>query len=213
MTLLTEKEVSNVVDYLKRTRLSEDVSLDDVMGLAEVMAESLRPALSGLDATVHRDLGDMAREIAAMKRELAEMRLGEVRTDKIGTAGRELDAVVEATEEATNIIMTAAEAIMGADPADVDGFQAVVNDRVIEIFEACSFQDITGQRIGKVVSTLSLIDDRLNRLVERLKLNVDAPTEPAEETAAERRARELILHGPQAKGEGVSQNDIDDMFP
>jgi chemotaxis protein CheZ len=101
---------------------------------------------------------------------------------------------------------------MAADPSDPDAYQAVVNDQIVRIFEACSFQDITGQRISKVVSTLSHLDDRINTLIERLKLmkiEPDQETRRDVESEAERRRRELILHGPQHKGEGVSQDDVD----
>lgn len=208
MSQMTAEHVARVIDFLRNGRKSEDVSLDDVMRLAELMAESLQSFFVTMDATVYRELGDMAREIANMKVELGQLGLAEMREDRIPAAGRELDAIVEATETATNTIMTAAEEIMGADPSDADAYAAVVNDRIVEIFEACSFQDITGQRIQKVVSTLSALDKRITTLVDRLKVMRVSDT-PAEETAEERRKRELILHGPQHKGEGVSQDDID----
>lgn len=208
MTQMSAEHLARVIDFLRQGRKSEDVCLDDVMSLAELMAESLQSFFATMDDTVYRELGDMAREIANMKTELSELRLAEMREDRIPAAGRELDAIVEATETATNTIMTAAEEIMAADPSDPDAYQGVVNERIVEIFEACSFQDITGQRISKVVSTLSALDTRITTLVDRLRMLrvVDAP---AEETAEERRKRELILHGPQLKGEGVSQDDID----
>jgi chemotaxis protein CheZ len=210
MAHLRAEHVARVIDYLRHERTGEDVSLKDVMHLAEVMAEGFQSVFEQVDTTIYRELGDMAREIAVMKAELSDLRLAGMRHDRIPEAGRELDAIVEATEEATNTIMTAAEAIMGADPSDADAYQSTVNDRIVEIFEACSFQDITGQRISKVVSTLTVLDARISTLVERLKLLEveDSPT-PAVESEADRRKRELILHGPQFKGEGVSQDDID----
>jgi chemotaxis protein CheZ len=210
MAHLRAEHVARVIDYLRHERTGEDVSLKDVMHLAEVMAEGFQSVFEQVDATIYRELGDMAREIAAMKAELSDLRLSGVRHERIPEAGRELDAIVEATEEATNTIMTAAEAIMAADPSDADGYQATVNDRIVEIFEACSFQDITGQRISKVVTTLGVLDQRISTLVERLKLlEVEDSPAPAEESVDDRRRRELILHGPQFKGEGVSQDDID----
>ena len=61
-------------------------------------------------------------------------------------------------------IMEAAEEIMGADPSDSDAYTATTQDAVMRIFEACSFQDITGQRISKVVETLSHIEKRVMEL-------------------------------------------------
>jgi chemotaxis protein CheZ len=210
MSKMDAGHLARVIDFLRHERKGDDVSLDDVMRLAEVMAESLQSHFRSMDGTVYGELGDMAREIAAMKTELGEIRLADMRQDRIPAAGRELDAIVEATETATNTIMSAAEEIMAADPADPDAYQAVVNDKVVEIFEACSFQDITGQRISKVVTTLNHIDQRINRLVDKLKLiKITDAEAPEPETDEERRRRELILHGPQLKGEGVSQDDID----
>lgn len=209
MAKLNVEQLAHVIENLRAERQGEDLSLDDVMRLAEAMAVSLQSYFRSLDAAVYGELGDMAREIASMKKELGDLRLADMRYDRIPAAGRELDAIVEATETATNSIMSAAEEIMGADPSDADGYQALVNDKVVEIFEACSFQDITGQRISKVVGTLSHLDDRITRLVDRLKLMKIAESAAPEETADERRRRELILHGPQLAGEGVSQDDID----
>lgn len=208
MAQLQAEHVARVIEHIRNERRGEDVSLESVMRLAEVMAESFQSAVRPIDSEICDELGGMAREIASMKCELSDLRLGDVRHDRIPEAGRELDAIVEATEEATNTIMTAAEEIMAADPSDPEAYQAVVNDKIVEIFEACSFQDITGQRISKVVDTLNHLDARITTLVDRLKLmNID-DFETAE-TDEDRRRRELILHGPQHKGEGVSQDDID----
>ncbi len=205
---LKAEHLAQVMDCIRRDRRGEEVSLEQVMRLAEVMAEVFQSAVRPVDEEICEELGGMAREIAAMKLELSDLRLGDVRQDRIPEAGRELDAIVEATEEATNTIMTAAEEIMAADASDPDAYQATVNDRIVEIFEACSFQDITGQRISKVVATLNHLDARISTLVERLKLmDLDGPE--SRETAEDRRRRELILHGPQMRGEGVSQDDVD----
>ena len=208
MGQLKPENVAKVVTFLRETRRQDDVSLEDVMGFAEVLAQSFQSMLNAKDVAIHSEIGEMAREIASMKSELADLRLGDVSNERIPAAGRELDAIVEATEEATNTIMTAAEEIMASDPADTEAYQALVGDKIVEIFEACAFQDITGQRISKVVTTLNHLDQRITRLVDRLKL-MSISDAPAEETAAERRQRELILNGPQMKGEAISQDDID----
>ena len=74
---------------------------------------------------------------------------------------------------------------------------------MIGIFEACTFQDITGQRISKVVGTLRYIDERVSSFIEHLRIPEDLDA-VVDETEEERRQRELILHGPQHDGEGVS---------
>ena len=211
MSDMSSEHVAKIIDFLRNGRKAEDVSLEDVMRLAELMAESFQSFFKTMDLAIYTELGEMAREIANMKEELALLRLSDMRDEHIPTAGRELDAIVEATEEATNTIMSAAEEIMGADAADSDAYQALVGEKVIDIFQACSFQDITVQRISKVVSTLNALDKRITTLVEKLKI-LRITDAAGNETAAEKRARELMLNGPQFKGEGVSQDDIDAFF-
>ena len=162
--------IERVIDWVRLERRGEAVSLEALMRLAEVMAEGFRSAVEPFDIAVSTELEGMAHEIDAMKRAIAGLELADMRHDRIPEAGRELDAIVEATEAATNTIMSAAEAIMAADPSDRAAYQTEVSDRIIAIFEACSFQDITGQRISKVVATLNHLDTRISTLVERLKL-------------------------------------------
>ena len=66
----------------------------------------------------------------------------------------ELGAIVEATETATNAIMECAETVLAADTADPVAYRTLVEEKMLAVFEACSFQDITGQRIARVVDKI-----------------------------------------------------------
>ncbi|MFD1695312.1 protein phosphatase CheZ [Roseibium aestuarii] len=209
MAAMTKENMARVIEFLQENKSrGGDVSLNDVMHLAEVMSGSMHEFLTVVQPAVTEELQLIAREITRMKTEISALRANDMKTSRIPDAGRELDAIVEATESATHSIMEAAEEIMSADPSDIDAYQELVSNKMIEIFEACTFQDITGQRISKVVSTLNYIDERVTTFVEKLRIPAGMELE-AEESEEERRKRELILHGPQHKGEGVSQNDID----
>lgn len=202
------EQLARVVDFLSQER--RDLSLDDVMALAEHMAGTLDDTVARVDALLHDELKSIVAEIATLRREIGAFRPGHIRFDKIPEAGRELDAVVAATETATNAIMEAAEGIMAADAEDPVAYKAEVDAKMMVIFEACSFQDITGQRIRKVVRTLDWIEARLASLARTLKIADGESTES--ESDEDRRVRELILHGPQHAGEGVSQDFVDDVF-
>lgn len=202
------EQLTHIVDFLRRER--RDLSLDDVMVLAERMAATLDETVARVDTLLHDEFRTIVGEIAALRREIGGLRPDHMRFERIPEAGLELDAVVEATETATVAIMEAAEEIMSADASDPAAYKALVDDKMIVIFEACSFQDITGQRIRKVVRTLSWIEERLGRLTHTLKIESSEGHES--ETDEERRRRELILHGPQMKGAGVSQDFVDDVF-
>lgn len=155
---------------------------------------------------LHKDCKDLAKYITNARSEISDIRPNDIKKDKIPRAGKELDAIVEATEAATNQIMTAAETIMSARVTEPD----VVNDACMEIFEACSFQDITGQRIGKVVSTLEYIEQYLTKLTHAWGHENDANAQDEEADDPDDEAS--LLNGPALNGEGVDQDFIDNMF-
>ncbi len=157
-------------------------------------------------AALHQDCEALANFIMAARSEVAEIRPNDLKQEKLPRAGKELDAIVEATEGATNQIMNATETIMNAKVTDAD----VVNDACMEIFEACSFQDITGQRISKVVSTLNYIEDYMTRLTKAWVHQADNAATMADEVDIDEEAD--LLNGPALEGEGVNQQDIDTLF-
>jgi chemotaxis protein CheZ len=123
----------------------------------------------------------------------------------------ELEEVVNSTEQATQKVLAAAEEI---DQAANNlaaalggkferGLAKDIQDLVIKIFEACNFQDLTGQRIAKVLATLNFVEDHVTLVLEEIK----NPT-------AARRDDAQYLHGPRLEIDcgHVSQADIDEMF-
>ena len=98
---------------------------------------------------------------------------------------------------------------MSAAADDVEAFKALVEEKMLVIFEACSFQDITGQRIAKVVATLEHIEMRVARFAAALHAKaLGGYLSEVEQARAERRQR-LLLHGPAREGEGICQTDVD----
>ncbi|WP_025898098.1 protein phosphatase CheZ [Sneathiella glossodoripedis] len=148
----------------------------------------------------------MVNFIVSARSEISQIRPKDLKRDKLPRAGKELDAIVEATESATNQIMEAAEKIMDARVTEAN----VVNDACMDIFEACSFQDITGQRISKVVSTLEYIETYLDKLTAAW--GHDENSEAAVEAADPEDEEAALLNGPALAGEGVDQDYVDDMF-
>ncbi|MCG8492101.1 MAG: protein phosphatase CheZ [Sneathiellales bacterium] len=156
-------------------------------------------------AHLHQDCQDLVDFIVSARSEISQIRPNDLKADKLPRAGKELDAIVMATESATDTIMSATERIMSAGVTDAD----VVNDACMEIFEACSFQDITGQRISKVVSTLEYIENYLDKLTTAWGHKKDAP----ETVKVDKDDEEAgLLNGPALAGEGIDQNFVDSMF-
>lgn len=185
----------------------KDPRLMEVLNLSEQLVDAMQLFFSSLDRTVHQEFRYIATYIARTRQEISALRPNDIKEARLPTAGAELEAIVKNTEEATHTIMSAAEAIMVADPTDPE-YATIVNDRVMEIFQACSFQDITGQRVQKVVDTLRHIEGRVSHFAKVMGVT-DAPVEESER---DRRKRELLLNGPAIEGPETKQDDIDALF-
>ncbi len=200
-----------LIGFIQKVRDGEP-SLVEVMAMAELLASTLQPYFKKLDTTIYGEFRQIAQYIEKTKNEIGSLQANEMSENRIPEAGLELDAVVKATESATDTIMESAETIMATDTSDPAVYQEAVNGEVMKIFEACSFQDITGQRITKVVETLNFIDSRISKFASTFGIDDDNAKLSDEEKLKEKRKEEQILHGPQMDGEGVAQDDIDAMF-
>jgi len=154
-------------------------------------------------------------QLSTMRRELASLHRDdhadfEALSDVLG-------AIVENTEAASNTILESVEEIdaivsrlrSAGDPARNSVFDQI-SGRVNQVFEACSFQDLTGQRIARVVKSLAFIEARINAMVriwgkEELARVVGDMVQEQEGDAA-------LLHGPQRAGVAITQADIDKLF-
>lgn len=192
----------------------DEASLGEVLHLAQSSVETLKEFLNRLDTIVGNDFHQIMEKISETRDDMQLLNTKED-VDPLSSAENELKLVVKATEDATNRIMEAAETIMTADPQDPATYHTTVESNIMEIFEACSFQDITGQRINRVVETLDFVDYRIHKIAGFLGIENEKERRDFDETAfLERLQRkdDLILHGPQDEAEAVSQNDIDNLF-
>ncbi len=152
--------------------------------------------------------------IQKIRREIAAIRRPGENQDRFDQMSDELDAIVEHTETATNTIMENVEAISDlvatvcakTDDAEIVGVLGKANEHAGEIFTACSFQDITGQRITKVVRSLKFVEERVNALIGMWGCDAVAST-AADDAPID--ADKALLNGPQLAGQGVSQDDVD----
>jgi len=205
------KHFHRVVDYL-RTRDRDDVSLSDVVALAEITAESFSAFFQSMDAAIYRELREIATYITTMKSEIGALQANDLKSKRIPAAGRELDLIVQQTEDATNTIMGCAEALMAADADNLTTYKAFVDEKAMLLFEACSFQDLTGQRVRKVVETLNQIESRVTRFAAALNAkDMNGFVDEAEKKRAER-AQRLLLNGPQESSDAIQQTSVDAMF-
>jgi len=155
------------------------------------------------------------------KQELATVHVTGFQGPEMARVTNELDAVIDGTENATQNILNAAEEIdqlantlAASVKSEQDkGLASDIQDKVIQIFESCNFQDLTGQRITKVVSTLQFIETHINRMME-IWGGLDAFHDFTPEAYAERQGDAKLLNGPKLAEEAghASQDDIDALF-
>ncbi|GHB22569.1 hypothetical protein GCM10007094_08430 [Pseudovibrio japonicus] len=193
----------------------------DPQELSRRVAEELREEI-GEAAKLKRELDAIYEAIAETKTEIAALHSkASVDNDERGRVTMELGAIVSGTEGATEQILTAAELIdqnaatvMPMVPTEHEGLVGDIQEQVVSIFEACNFQDLTGQRISKVVNTLSFVEERIIRMIE-IWGGIESFKEISERVAAERADdASALLHGPALDVEAgtVTQDDIDALF-
>jgi chemotaxis regulatin CheY-phosphate phosphatase CheZ len=187
--------------------------LINLMQQSEALVALMRGFFQQLDKRRSEEFSIIAGYIAKAKEEIREMRPHDISQERIPTAGAELEAITRDTENATHAIMNSAEAMMGFSidhfGGDANAYKAAVDDEVMKIFEACSFQDITGQRVSKVVNVLKQIEERVGKLANTLGVEDSTPQEM---TAEEKRRHDLLLNGPAIGGPETKQDAIDAMF-
>ena len=156
------------------------------------------------------------------KQEIATLHVTGFHGQNVSRMTHELDAVVSGTEQATQTILEMVEDVdqfastmieQGKDDAEKT-MGREIQDRVVKVFEACNFQDITGQRISKVVNTWKFIEKHVVEMME-IWGGVEAFKEFIPEEPPKPEGDDALLNGPKLEDdEGhASQDDIDALFP
>ncbi|MBI5164033.1 MAG: protein phosphatase CheZ [Magnetospirillum sp.] len=168
-------------------------------------------------AILKRELLGLFGHLQKIRKELAALNPPGA-PDHFGSMSEQLDQIIAATEGATNTIMESVEGIdslmgearaLSSDPALNKVFDQVT-DRVNAVFEACSFQDITGQRVTKVVSSLKFVEEKINSVI--LTWGREELTKVVVEIKEEKDEYKRFLHGPQMPGQGIDQKAVDSIL-
>jgi chemotaxis protein CheZ len=198
-----------------RQQRGDTVRVEDVGEVVRALLTTLSGEMSAADLRLYQELESLAEYIHRAKAELAQLRSDDLQSRYIASATDELDAIVGATENATNSILDHAEKLEDIarelDPA----IGQKLTEATTAIFEACNFQDITGQRITKVVKALKHIEERIEALVSAFGPEM-AAVRAAEAAAApepgEKPSDQDLLNGPQLPEAAHDQAAIDALF-
>ena len=165
------------------------------------------------------EIAQMVRMIGRAKIEIASIKHPRENDDRMQLAASELDAIVIATEASTEDVLGASEQIetyvrkitgLHPDDEEVATLGDQIANEIIKIFEACSFQDITGQRTNKVIKTIRFIEEKILALINIWGVDafLDLPVHNQPAAGGD----DGLMNGPQLKNEGITQDEINALF-
>ncbi|MEQ8658770.1 MAG: hypothetical protein RIC24_15825 [Hyphomicrobiales bacterium] len=223
-------------EYARRNRNADTQTVLDALERLEDRIATNAPSGSDTSvALISHNVIDLAEAITQVKREVQELGGQGDDKDHFNSATEELEAIVSQTETATGEILEAAEKIQevlwtlreeGANETQCD----IIESKIIDVYTACSFQDLTGQRSSKVVRLVGYVEKRVSAMMDILGLSSkegevpassktkasskehkEAPTAEAYQEG-DGRSDAHLLHGPALEGEGIEQDDVDALF-
>ena len=203
------------------------VPMSEVKELLKAVRDLFEGKFEGEDVKLYGELGELAKFINAARKDLRDFQPHTLADKDIPDASNQLDAIVSQTEGATKKIMDCLDQmqtnqqriidrLISHEPplnedilAGVDDAMSESESLITQIYEACTFQDLTGQRIMKIVKTLKEIERQVLRMVVLFGMNnknVDEETRKSLEHEVD------LLEGPQLPGNSLEQDDIDDIL-
>jgi chemotaxis protein CheZ len=185
---------------------SGTLQLPDAHGYLDRVIGELRALDAPQKNTLVNVLEYLSDHIRVTRDEIGALRMtGD--SPMFSTTTDELEEIVTETARAANRIMDAAETVENVAATLEEPITAnVLMSAVTEIYEASAFQDITGQRISKIVCALQSLEENMASLMKAFG--------PLDDRFAkqEREGDAALLNGPQLEEKASSQTDIDALF-
>ena len=184
------------------------MGLDDAHGYLEKIIKSLHAIDRREKGPLISVLELLSTYVDSTKKDIADLRSTEGSGNSFSTAAVELSEIVAEASKATHAIMNAAEVVEQISAGLDKEAAAKLSDAVTSIYEACAFQDITGQRISKVVNAMQSIETKVVGLARACGDAVEAQAIVKKPVSDESK----LLNGPQLAVNAKSQDEIDKLF-
>lgn len=193
------------LDRLRETK--GKISMEDAGSIVTQIMQSRN------DSALQQEIAKMVKDIEDAKAEILALSDNKVTNKQaMSDASLHLDTVIKSTEDATNNIMDAVDAIKNIIEGMGDDKEAKIQEACTKIFEACNFQDLTSQRIKKVIKLITTLDSHIHNLHTLFNVSTEAPKAAnSGEISLPSDDREL-LNGPQLPKDAISQDDVDSLF-
>lgn len=190
------------------------VDLDAIEDIAQSIVETYEGQGAPADLGFTRRIDEFLDIYHRAEESLAPLLSSEFRRVRLSEAIDHLGEVIRESEAATQKILESVEEIEShaarGRGARADGLRR----NATEILEAANFQDITGQRISKVLKTIQMLAECLDDTAATFdKYGLGFPSqEVSQETETSDIPDQALLHGPQLAQDALSQDDIDALF-
>ncbi len=205
-------DAANVMGWSLAERLAV-IRTGNPAGDPEMVAQVVRAVLATMtgdltatEASLLHEVEALGRTIATTKQEIAALRVDDITASHIPLATDELDAIVSHTAAATDAILEVCETLDKVADGLTGEAASQLQEATTRIYEACGFQDITGQRITKVVAALKMIETKIANIVATFSDQREGAIVP--ETAG----GSHLLNGPQLPALAMDQSDIDKLM-
>jgi len=179
-----------------------------VTEVVRAVLTTISDELTAKEASLLREVEALGLTIANAKSDIASVRVDDINDHDIPLATDELDAIVDHTAQATNAILESCEMLDEVSTTLSGDAAAKLTAATAKIYEACSFQDITGQRITKVVATLKTIEEKVAQIIASF-----GPSRRLAGPAGDQiDSNSYLLNGPQLPAQAMDQSDIDKLL-
>ena len=200
-------------DHSDRNSMSPKSGVEpaDIIAAVESVMTTIEGDVSAVNLKLYAEIESLSSFINSAKDEIASLRPDDITEQHLPVATDELEAIVGATEQATNSIFEAVETIEALTAEMNPELAEKITNAVTSVYEACGFQDITGQRISKVVAALQHIESKVGSILDAFGDHIDRSDKAPKPAKKDGSARpdEDLMNGPQLPSEGVSQEDVD----
>ena len=175
-----------------------------------------------IDRKLQSEIYNLIHYIDRLRKEIAGIAQQKNSQTRFEGMADRLDAIIGSTAEATDTILGSMEDIDGLveklrahpDAKQIDALCDKINEQTTVAMEACSFQDLTGQRVSKVIGSLRFVEERVNAMAELCgREKIESLSQGMEyQGEVDQEDDGVALEGPQRSGDAISQDDIDALF-
>lgn len=167
------------------------------------------------DKRLKFEILNLSQYIERFRMEIARLNKGAPDANFENMSGH-LDAIIAHTDAATHEILKNLEEISDlvgklqekTKDAEASALCDMAMEKTTTAMEACTFQDITGQRVTKIMRSMQFVEERVVAMVELMgRDSVERELLPAPKAG-----KDPLLNGPQLPGNAISQDDIDKLF-